>query len=342
MRRQWPPRGSGSQGSESQRERRILHFQDCHRGGVAAVPHRRMGVTDPQQVLAASDAIRNPGRPFSVTVTLTEFQNGKQVDTSTLVTYARAQEQGGQFASLVRFVLPARDTGKLMLKNGNDLWFYDPTTKASVRLSPQQRLMGQASNGDVVTVNMAKDYRATLLAQEEVQDGERRKRDSYKLGLTANGPDVTYPAIEIWIDASNNRPLKARFFAESGRLLKTVVLPPLRAAVGCRTADRDGDHRRSEPAVGHAAALFRLCRSRRAGRLAAPRFPSPLPTGVSVPSILRSCLVPRSRVRCAAARGSRSGRPRRCRAVAQQRTGRVRSRWRTQDAALHRRRDRRR
>lgn len=177
---------------------------------------------DPHAVLAASDAIRNPGRPFSVTVTLTEFQNGKQVDTSTLVSYARAQEQGGQFASLVRFVLPARDTGKLMLKNGNDLWFYDPTTKASVRLSPQQRLMGQASNGDVVTVNMAKDYRATLLAQEEVQDGERRKRDSYKLGLTANGPDVTYPAIEIWIDAQNNRPLKARFFAESGRLLKTV------------------------------------------------------------------------------------------------------------------------
>jgi len=177
---------------------------------------------DPHAVLAASDAIRNPGRPFSVTVTLTEFQNGKQVDTSTLVSYARAQEQGGQFASLVRFVLPARDTGKLMLKNGNDLWFYDPTTKASVRLSPQQRLMGQASNGDVVTVNMAKDYRATLLAQEEVQDGERRKRDSYKLGLTANGPDVTYPAIEIWIDAQNNRPLKARFFAESGRLLKTA------------------------------------------------------------------------------------------------------------------------
>ena len=177
---------------------------------------------DAQDVLAASDAIRNPGRSFSVTVTLTEFQAGKQVDTSTLTTYARAQEQGGQFASLIRFVLPARDAGKLMLKNGNDLWFYDPATKASVRLSPQQRLMGQASNGDVVTVNMAKDYRATLLGEEEMQDGERRKRSAYKLGLAATASDVTYPTIEIWIDAENNRPLKARFFAESGRLLKTA------------------------------------------------------------------------------------------------------------------------
>jgi len=173
-------------------------------------------------ILAASDAIRNPGQPFSVTVTLTEFENGKQVDTSTLTSYARLAQQGGQYSSLVRFVLPARDAGKLMLKNGNDMWFYDPTNKASVRLSPQQRLLGQASNGDVVTVNLARDYKATLAGEEEVQDGERRTRKAYKLLLAAAAPDVTYASIEMWVDMQNNRPLKARFFAESSRLLKTV------------------------------------------------------------------------------------------------------------------------
>jgi outer membrane lipoprotein-sorting protein len=173
-------------------------------------------------ILAASDAIRNPGQPFSVTVTLTEFQAGRQVDTSTLTSYSRTQQRGGQFASLIRFVLPARDAGKLMLKNGNDLWFYDPASKASVRLSPQQRLLGQASNGDVVTVNLAQDYQATLLGDEEIQDGERRKRMAHKLALAAVSPDVTYASIEMWVDAENNRPLKARFFAESSRLLKTA------------------------------------------------------------------------------------------------------------------------
>jgi len=173
------------------------------------------------EILAASDSIRNPGRPFSVTVTLTEFQAGKQVDTSTLVSYSRTQ-QNGQFASLIRFVLPARDAGKLMLKNGNDMWFFDPASKASVRLSPQQRLLGQASNGDVATVNLAKDYKATLVGDEEIQDGERRTRKAHKLALTAAAPDVTYASIEMWVDAVNNRPLKARFFAESSRLLKTA------------------------------------------------------------------------------------------------------------------------
>ena len=40
--------------------------------------------------------------------------------------------------------------------------------------------------------------------------------------LAAVAPDVTYASIEMWIDAENNRPLKARFMAESGRLLKTA------------------------------------------------------------------------------------------------------------------------
>lgn len=182
-------------------------------------------------ILAASDVIRNPDKAFSVTVTLTEFQGGKQVDTSTLTSFSRPQ-QGGQFASLIRFVLPVRDAGKLMLKNGNDMWFYDPSSKASVRLSPQQRLLGQASNGDVATVNLAKDYAATVVAEEEVVDGERRKRSAFKLALTANTPEVTYASIEMWVDAENNRPLKARFYADSARLLKTAYYRRFQSQLG--------------------------------------------------------------------------------------------------------------
>ena len=188
-----------------------------------------------EDILVASDAIRNPGKPFSVTVTLTEFQSGKQIDASTLSSYSRTQEQGGQFSSLIRFVLPSRDAGKLMLKNGNDMWFYDPSNKATVRLSPQQSLLGQASNGDVATVNFAKDYKVSLVATEDVQDGERKTRKAHKLALVAATPDVTYASIELWVDAENSRPLKGRFFAESSRLLKTVYYRRYESQLG---ADR--------------------------------------------------------------------------------------------------------
>ncbi len=177
---------------------------------------------DAQAILEASDAIRNPGQPFRVTVTLTEYDKGQQIDTSTLSSYSRTIDGGGQFASLIRFVQPLRDSGKLMLKNGNDLWFYDPGTKASVRISPQQRLLGDAANGDVITINFARDYKATFVAEETIPDGERRARRTFKLALASANEDATYSGIELWVDAANNWPIKARFLADSGRLLKTA------------------------------------------------------------------------------------------------------------------------
>ncbi len=185
-----------------------------------------------QAILAASDAIRNPGKPFALTVTLVEYRNARQVDGNTLTVYSKADANSGQFRSLIRFVAPARDANKLMLKSGNDLWFFDPSSKASIRLSPQQRLLGQAANGDVVTVNLAKDYQAKLEAEESVLDGDRQSRRCYKLALAAVTLDVTYHHIEMWIDASNSRPVKARFYTESGQLLKTAYYRHYQAQLG--------------------------------------------------------------------------------------------------------------
>lgn len=175
-----------------------------------------------QGILAATDTIRNPEKSFGLTVTLTEYRSGKQTDTNALSIYSRADVATGQFRSLMRFNAPARDTGKLMLKNGNDLWFYDPNSKSSIRLSPQQRLLGQAANGDVVTVNLAKDYRAELAGEEDVVDGDRQSKHCYKLALAASSPDVTYHSLEMWVEQATSRPVKSRFYTESGRLLKTV------------------------------------------------------------------------------------------------------------------------
>ena len=185
-----------------------------------------------QEVLAASDAVRNPARPFAVTVTLIEYRSGKQTDANTLTVYSKADNASGQYRSLIRFVAPQRDANKLMLKNGNDLWFYDPASQASIRLSPQQRLLGQASNGDVVTVNLAKDYKAELEGDEDFPDGERVMRHCHKLRLAAVSPDVTYHSVEMWVDTTSSRPVHARFFAESGRLLKKAYYRKFQPQLG--------------------------------------------------------------------------------------------------------------
>lgn len=176
----------------------------------------------PQDILVASDAIRNPDFPFGLTNILIEYRRGQQTASSTLAIYSRADPNGGQFRSLVRYTAPARDANKLILFNGKDMWFFDPSSKASIRLSPQQRLLGQASNGDVVTVNFAKDYQATAATEEETLDGDRQTRRCQKLGLAAATPEASYHRIEMWVDAANIRPVKARFYSESGKLLKSA------------------------------------------------------------------------------------------------------------------------
>jgi hypothetical protein len=197
--------------------------------GIAAIAY---AAADAQAILAASDAVRNPTKPFAVTVTLIEYRNAKQTDSNTLTVYSKADDASGQYRTLMRFIAPQRDTGKLLLKNANDLWFYDPASKASIRLSPQQRLLGQASNGDVVTVNLAKDYKAELAGEEELADGERVMHRCYKLDLASVSPDVTYHRVEMWVDTTTSRPVKARFFAESGHLLKTAYYRKFQQQLG--------------------------------------------------------------------------------------------------------------
>lgn len=206
--------------------KRVLMLFLCLAFGVAHAD------PDVRQILAASDAIRNPDKPFSLTVSLLEYRRGVQVATSSMSVYSKAAPNSGRFRTLVRFQTPTRDLNKLMLKNGNDLWFYDPFSKAGVRISSQQRLLGQAANGDVLTVNLASDYKASLAKQEDIQDGDRKTRRCYLLNLVAVAPDVTYDSIDIWIEADTNRPVKARFYSESKSLLKTAYYRVYKTELG--------------------------------------------------------------------------------------------------------------
>jgi outer membrane lipoprotein-sorting protein len=185
-----------------------------------------------EQVLQAADAVRNPPGSFSVRLQLTEYRQGRQSANSTLIVYARPSPDSGQYRNLVQFVAPARDAGKLMLRNGVDLWFYDPSSRASVRISPQQRLLGQASNGDVMTTQLARDYRAERVGREPLKDGEGVQRDSLHLRLSALREDVAYARVDLWVDAVDDRPLMARYYSAEDRLLKTAYFRRYETALG--------------------------------------------------------------------------------------------------------------
>jgi hypothetical protein len=186
---------------------------------------------DAQGILAASDAVRNPTKPFGLSIVLTEYRNAQEVDSNTLAIYSKLGDSG-RYRTLVSYVGPPRDAGKLVLQSGLEMWFYDPSSEASIRISPQQRLLGQASTGDVVTVNFAHDYRATRAIAEDVTDGDRNLRHCFKLDVQAAVPDATYHRVELWVDRANNRPVKGRFFSDSDHLLKTAYYRRFESQLG--------------------------------------------------------------------------------------------------------------
>jgi Outer membrane lipoprotein-sorting protein len=186
-------------------------------GAAQALP-----ADDAAAILSAADAVRNPPGSFSVNIRLTEYRNGELNDSSSLTIYAKPVAGSGQYSNLARYTQPATEAGKLLLRNGSDLWFFDPESKASIRISAQARLMGQASNGDVLSMNMARDYAADVVGREVIEDDARNRRAAVRLRLKAQRDEAAYAAVDFWVDEAGRRPIKAQFRTAEGRLLKTA------------------------------------------------------------------------------------------------------------------------
>lgn len=194
-----------------------------HGAGLLLVAHGAPAFAQSaQDIVAAADNVRNPGKPFRSTDMLTEYVHGKPRDSDQLVIYSKEDPTTHQFRNLVVYVEPPRDAGKMALLDGINLWFYDPSSKASVRISPQQRLIGQASIGDILTINLAIDYTATLLGDETITDAEHQQRACHHLDLKAATSIATYARVEYWVEHDSYHPIKAKFYSDSGRLLKIL------------------------------------------------------------------------------------------------------------------------
>ena len=184
------------------------------------------------EIVAAADQVRNPQSPFRLSLVLTEYQSGHARDSVSLAVHSKLDPGTHQFRNLVRYTAPERDAGKLVLLSGGSMWFYDPASKASIRISAQQRLIGQASNGDVLTVDLAHDYTARIVGDESIQDADHQSRDTWHIDLTASTSEAAYSRLETWIEKGSMRPLKSKFYSDSGRPLKIAYYRRYEPALG--------------------------------------------------------------------------------------------------------------
>lgn len=177
------------------------------------------------EIIRRADEVRSPNKPFRYTLTISEYKAGvdqpenKQILDISMRFIKPDGETKADARSLARLIFPPRDRGKVLFSDGYALWFYTPELRRPVPVSPQQRLIGQIANGDVIVTNFEYAYHATL--QEEVPCGEKI---CYSLLLERKSAEATWPKIRYYVEKEgDNRPFKASYYSLDDRLFKEVT-----------------------------------------------------------------------------------------------------------------------
>jgi outer membrane lipoprotein-sorting protein len=169
-------------------------------------------VPDADEILKRSDTYRNGWPAFVTHVKITNYESGKP-DEEELYEVS----QKGADKTYVEFMSP-RDKGRHLLMLGDNMWVYLPDTSRPVRITPLERLSGDASNGDVARTNYAIDYTPVYVRAEKVGTEE-----CHVLDLTAKSKGATYQRILYWVRVSDARPVKAEFYLTSGKHIKSAT-----------------------------------------------------------------------------------------------------------------------
>ena len=164
------------------------------------------------KIVTRADEIRFPRESFQTEIAVRNLSTGAQNDERKFRVLSRGNE-----STIVLSTEPVSERGQALLMRGRDLWIFMPSVSQPVRLSLAQRLTGQVANGDLARANLAADYTPTIIGHEDL-DGQ----PTVVLSLTAVDRGVTYSKVKYWVAEKDNRPLKAEFYALSGRLLKTA------------------------------------------------------------------------------------------------------------------------
>lgn len=179
------------------------------------------------EIVAAADRGRNGWDSFSVNVKITNYKHERFVSSSSYEVLIK-----GANKTLVRFADP-NDKGKLMLMVEDAMWLYMPSTSQPIRVTPLQRLSGNASNGDVAQTSLTANYTAALVGDESLE-GE----PAHVLELTAKRKSATYQKARYWVSRRTLLPLKAEFQLASGKPSKRCLFETYGQVAGKRVLTR--------------------------------------------------------------------------------------------------------
>lgn len=164
---------------------------------------------DVKKMLAEADAFRVTSETLRVDTEVKVFK-GAELDKTRL--YAVYVKPGRR--SLVVF-RAASERGQKMLMLGDDFWLVMPSTQRPLRITPMQKLLGDASTGDIASLTWAEDYDGQVVG-EATMGGV----PCLKLDIAGQRKGVSYPRIVLYLAKQDRRPIAAELYVASDKLAK--------------------------------------------------------------------------------------------------------------------------
>lgn len=180
---------------------------------VIAASQEAADKPDKQAVLKAADQARGNLAGIAWNVTVETMDNDRVTDTLVYDIKARGYNIAGISQA------PAKYKGNKLLMLNTSMWFYKQGLSKPVPVSQRQKLMGDASYGDIAATNYAENYEASELAEEMVGDEECRVFD-----LKARSDKLTYDRVKYWISKKRLVGVKAEYYTVSGKKFKSATM----------------------------------------------------------------------------------------------------------------------
>lgn len=119
---------------------------------------------------------------------------------------------------LAEYTAPAAQRGQKILQIGQNMWFVSPGASRPVPISPRQKLLGNASYGDIAGQRWSHDYRAT-----DKFDTMENGRRVWHIDLVANTDKATYDAIRLYVDQEDLEAIRSEMLNSEGEVIKTAT-----------------------------------------------------------------------------------------------------------------------
>ncbi len=175
-----------------------------------------------KEILQHVDEIRSPDTDYRVMAKITSIRPRRKKKIAVYEILMKGNDK-----TVIKTLKPEIDRGTSLLMLRYDLWVFLQTISKPLRISLQQRLLGEAANGDIARVNFSGDYNPRLTGIVTIKG-----RPFYLLELTAKNDKVTYNKVKLWVMKGTYYPLKGEFYAFSGKLLKICYFTGYKKILG--------------------------------------------------------------------------------------------------------------